>query len=88
LGVDTRRDGGGEGPIRALPYWNVDLSVKKNIRISERFSTEFQFLFLNVMNHLVFANPTLDISNPASWGVLNTQGNTPRQMEFGLRVRF
>jgi hypothetical protein len=88
LGVDTKRDGGGEGPIRALPYWNVDLSVKKNIRISERFSTEFQFLFLNVMNHLVFANPTLDISNPASWGVLNTQGNTPRQMEFGLRVRF
>jgi len=88
LGVDTKRDGGGEGPIRALPYWNVDLSVKKNIRISERFSTEFQFLFLNVMNHLVYANPTLDISNPASWGVLNTQGNTPRQMEFGLRVRF
>jgi Carboxypeptidase regulatory-like domain len=88
LGVDTRRDGSGEGPIRALPYWNVDLSVKKNIRISERFSTEFQFLFLNAFNHLVFANPTLDISNPASWGVLNTQGNTPRQMEFGLRVRF
>ncbi len=88
LGVDTRRDGAGEGPIRGLPYWNVDLSVKKNIRISERFSTEFQFLFLNVFNHLVFANPTQDISNPGSWGVLNTQGNTPRQIEFGLRFRF
>src|SRR6266478_5939180 len=88
LGVDTRRDGAGEGPIRGLPYWNVDLSVKKNIRISERFSTEFQFLFLNVFNHLVFANPTQDISNQGSWGVLNTQGNTPRQIEFCLRFRF
>jgi hypothetical protein len=88
LGVDMRRDGAGEGPTRGLPYWNMDLSVKKNIRISERFSTEFQFLFLNVMNHLVFANPVQDISNPGSWGVLNTQGNTPRQMEFGLRIRF
>jgi hypothetical protein len=36
----------------------------------------------------VFANPVQDISNPGSWGVLNTQGNTPRQMEFGLRIRF
>lgn len=88
LGVDMRRDGAGQGAIRGLPYWNVDLSVKKNIRISERFSTEFQFLFLNVFNHLVFANPVQDISNPGSWGVINTQGNTPRQMEFGIRVRF
>ncbi len=88
LGVDTRRDGAGEGPIRALPYWNVDLSVKKNLRISERFSTEVQFLFLNVFNHVVFANPTLDLSATDSWGVINSQGNTPRQMEFGLRVRF
>jgi hypothetical protein len=88
LGVDTRRDGAGLGPIRGLPYWNVDLSVKKNIKFSERFSTEFQFLFLNAFNHVVFANPTLDLSNPATWGVINTQGNTPRQMEFGLRLRF
>jgi hypothetical protein len=91
LGVDTRRDGSGEGPIRGLPYWNVDLSVRKNIRISERFSTEFQFLFLNALNHMQFAtsnSTTLDISSPKSWGVLNTQGNTPRQIEFGLRVRF
>jgi len=88
LGVDVRRDGAGEGPIRGLPYWNTDLSVKKNIRISERVSTEVQVLFLNVFNHVVFANPTLDLSDPTSWGVLSSQGNTPRQMEFGLRVRF
>src|SRR6266851_2782483 len=88
LGVDTRRDGAGLGPIRGQPYWNMDLSVKKNIRISERFSTEVQFLFLNVLNHVVFADPTLDLSATDSWGVINSQGNTPRQIEFGLRLRF
>jgi len=88
LGVDTRRDGAGEGPIRGLPYWNVDLSVKKNIRISERVSTEVQFLFLNVFNHVVFANPILDLSSASTWGVVSSQGNTPRQMEFGIRVKF
>ncbi len=88
LGVDTRRDGAGLGPIRGLPYWNIDLSVKKNLKISERFSAEVQFLFLNVLNHVVFANPTLDLSATDSWGVINSQGNTPRQMEFGLRLRF
>jgi hypothetical protein len=86
LGIDTRD--GGVGPIRGLAYWNADLSVRKNIRITERFSAQLQFLFLNVLNHMNFADPTLDISDPTSWGVLNHQGNNPRQMEFGLRVNF
>jgi hypothetical protein len=84
LGIDHRD--GGVGPISGLPYWNLDLSVKKNIRIAERFSTEFQVIFTNVLNHNVFADPTLDISNPSGWGVINHQINTPRKMEFGLRV--
>jgi len=86
LGIDKRD--AGSGPIRGLPYWNMDLSVRKNIRITERVSTEFQFLFLNVLNHMQFSDPTLSTTSPSSWGVLNTQGNTPRQMEFGLRVTF
>jgi hypothetical protein len=86
LGIDTRD--AGTGPIRGLPYWNMDLSVRKNIRVTERVSAEFQFLFLNVLNHMQFADPTLSTTSPSSWGVLNNQGNTPRQMEFGLRVNF
>jgi hypothetical protein len=86
LGIDKRD--GGLGPIRGLPYWNADLSIKKNIRITERVNTELQFLFLNVFNHNQLANPTLDLSDPTSWGVLSSQANAPRQMEFGLRVSF
>ena len=87
LGIDQRD--GGQGPVRGLPYWNMDLSVRKNIKLTERFNTEFQFLFLNVLNHNQFADPVrLDLTALTNWGVLNRQGNNPRQMEFGLRVSF
>ena len=86
LGIDG--NDAGLGPTRGLPYWNLDLSVRKNIRISERFSTEFQFLCLNTLNHMVFANPSQSLGNLSSWGALTTQGNTPRQMEFGIRFKF
>jgi hypothetical protein len=66
----------------------MDFSVRKNIKLTERFNTEFQFLFLNIFNHMDFANPSFTTVSPASWGVLTTQGNTPRQIEFGLRVNF
>jgi hypothetical protein len=71
-----------------MPYWNVDLSVRKNFKVTERFSADASVIFTNVLNHMQFANPILDISDPTSWGVLNTQGNTPRQMEFGIRLSF
>jgi hypothetical protein len=36
----------------------------------------------------VFSNPTVDPTNPGSIGVVNSQGNNPRQMQFGLRFQF
>jgi hypothetical protein len=91
LGFDTKQ--GGFGVPRGLNYWNVDLSVKKMFKISERFSTEFQVVFTNLFNHNQFGDPSgdlLDTSNPASWGTLpGTVTNTsPRQMEFGARLNF
>jgi hypothetical protein len=86
LGINFRD--GGAGQLRGLPYWNMDLSVRKNIKITERVNAEAQFLFLNVLNHMQFSDPSLNVFSLTSWGVLNSQGNTPRQMEFGLRVSF
>jgi len=86
LGVDGQD--AGVGPIRGLPYWNLDMSLRKNIKLTERFSAEFQFLCLNTLNHMQFSDPTLQMGSPSNWGQLSTQGNTPRQMEFGLRLKF
>jgi hypothetical protein len=86
LGLDTGT--GGVGIFRGLPYWNVDVRVTKNVRIVERVSAEFQFVTTNVFNHPVFFDPGLDPTNPGSFGVINSQGNNPRAMQFGIRLSF
>ncbi len=86
LGVDEHD--GGDGPIRGLPYLNVDLSVKKMLVVREKASLEFSGIMFNALNHLDFANPSLSILVPAGFGVTKTQGNSPRQIQMGLRASF
>jgi hypothetical protein len=86
LGIDTRT--GGLGQFRGLPYWNLDLSIKKNVKFTERVNSEFQIVFTNVLNHNQFLDPVLDITSPGTFGAITIQGNTPRTMEFGARVSF
>ena len=92
LGFDTHD--GGFGVLRGMRYWNVDLQIRKQFNITERVSTEFQVIFLNVFNHDQFLDPSgdfLDTSNPAGWGTLPGQESSPwspRSMEFGIRVNF
>jgi len=88
LGLDTGTGGNGS-VITGLAYWNVDARVTKNIKIWERVNTEFQFVAHNVFNHPVFFNPNLNPSaGVGSFGVVNAQGNDPRQLQFGLRLSF
>jgi len=53
----------------------------------------FTAQFSNIMNHFQPgstspASSFLSIDNPTTFGVINTQANTPRQIEFGLRLHF
>jgi hypothetical protein len=94
LGYDTHD--GGIGVCRGMPYWNVDLSVKKQVNITERMNVQFQFVFTNLFNHNQLGDPAgeyLDTSTASSWGTLpgsiSYQGNTfMRQIQFGLRFNF
>jgi len=86
LGLDTHV--GGQGNIRGMPYFNLDFSVVKDIKFTERVGFSFQSVFTNLLNHNQLDDPTLDPTNPSGWGVLSTQGSNPRQMEFGFRIRF
>jgi hypothetical protein len=86
LGLDTKDCGA--GCISGLPYWNMDLSVKKNIRVAESVSLEIQGIFANVLNH----NQWLDANfyglyNNTGWGALGGEA-LPRNIEVGIRVRF
>jgi hypothetical protein len=84
--MDTRT--GGLGQLRGLPYWNMNLGIKKNVRITERFNVDASFSFINVLNHNQLLDPVLDITSAPDWGSITTQGSTPRTMEFGIRVNF
>jgi Carboxypeptidase regulatory-like domain len=92
LGVDTRD--GGFGVLTGVPFWNVDMSVKKNIRVAERVSVELQGVFANVFNHNQFLDPQgMGLGSPGSFGNMLGSAQAPpvggnRQIEIAGRVRF
>ena len=90
LGID--QSCGGYANLRGLPSWNVDASLLKDIGVWKegRVGATLSFLFTNVTNHVVMNNPGSngDLGNPGVFGRITSQSNTPRNMEFGLRVHF
>jgi hypothetical protein len=86
LGIDTKNPG--VGPFMGQPYWNLDGQIKKDIRIMESATFEFSFIATNMLNHRQFGDPSDSISDPGGFGVLDSQANSPRQMEFGGRITF
>ena len=90
---------GGYGPIRNLPTWNLDASLNKNIFIAKegRVAATLSFQFTNLLNHFQAAGPSsLALTSPTTFGRITasaisgtaTLGNTPRNVEFGLRIHF
>jgi hypothetical protein len=92
LASDTRT--GRDRPLRGFWFKNLDLRVGKVTEFRERLKLEYSFDFFNAFNHPTFLDPTLDTTNLANFGVVNTQlipanRNTgSRWIQFGLRVDF
>ncbi|HEV2289643.1 MAG TPA: carboxypeptidase-like regulatory domain-containing protein [Candidatus Acidoferrales bacterium] len=88
LGYDGQIGGG--GPLTGLPFWNLDLGINKNIKITEKFSGTMYFDFTNVTNHMQPNDPSFNLYDTSSWGVLggggNLQGNNPRQLQLGVSI--
>jgi hypothetical protein len=75
--------------LRTVPRWNVDLGVHKTVALfREGMGADFSFQFTNVMNHVVMGSPTLTVTTPSTFGRITSAANTPRNMEFGLRLHF
>jgi hypothetical protein len=96
LGLDNRD--GGSGILTGLAYWNMDFSIKKNVRVTEGVSLEFQGVFANVLNHNQWLDPLGNFNvalfeGPSGFGNLGggsaqEQAGGNRQIELGARVRF
>jgi outer membrane receptor protein involved in Fe transport len=73
--------------IRSDGVRNFDLSMFKNFRVVERVNVQFRAEFLNAFNTPRFGSPNTSVTS-SSFGVISSQANSPRQIQFGLKILF
>jgi len=74
--------------LHAMPRWNADFSIAKNLQLTERLKMNFSAELLNSFNAVFFNNPTLNLNNKTAFGVFTSQANTPRRVLLGMKVQF
>jgi hypothetical protein len=73
---DVRNDG-----IR-----NFDLSLFKDFRATEKLTAQFRAEFLNAFNTPRFGGLASGNVTSSSFGVITSQANAPRQVQFGVKL--
>jgi hypothetical protein len=86
VGIDTTSGAGGQ--LRGLPRWNLDLALSRKFRVNERWSVLFSAQLFNAVNTVQFADPSVSLQSPQSFGVLSSQLNAPRVLQLGLHIDF
>jgi hypothetical protein len=66
---------------------NWDFSIAKNTPITERLNLRFTAEFYNAFNRPRFGAPGNQVGNPL-FGLVTSQVNQPRAIQFGLRLDF
>ncbi len=77
---------GGRDNIIGPSYQNIDFVLSRNIRVTERWSVQIRAEMFNTFNHPNFNLPVQTFDDP-SFGKL-TSAMDPRQIQFGLKIRF
>jgi hypothetical protein len=72
---------------RADGQKNFDMSLIKSTGISERVAVDFRAEFYNIFNRTQLGKPDTNF-NGASFGQITSQYNSPRVIQFGLKVHF
>lgn len=73
--------------LRAPGIANWDLSLFKEFSATERFKFQLRSEFFNAFNRVQFGTPNQNASTN-QLGVISSQANTPRQIQFGLKLLF
>jgi hypothetical protein len=80
-----------EPNARGFGYYNEDFSVIKRFPFNwptEASNIEIRWEVFNLFNRTTFNNPNSDINDPASFGRVTGQANTPRNMQFAIKLNF
>ena len=82
----------GRGVYAGPGLVDVDLSLFKNVAMSERFHLQFRSEFFNLLNRTNLGTPNATVfsgtSISPSAGLITTLATMPRQIQFGLKLIF
>ncbi len=71
--------------IRSFWGLNENISLAKTFVITESIRVDFRGEAFNLLNRTIFGTGSTNL-NAGTFGVVQNQANTPRQMQFGLKV--
>ena len=73
--------------VRAPGVNNFDLSLFKSFHPLEKLTLQFHAEAFNAFNRVQFGVPNQVLSS-GQFGVISSQANTPRQIQFALKLLF
>jgi hypothetical protein len=73
--------------IRQDSVQQLDFSIFKDIKITERITTQFRAEWFNFTNTPIFSNPNTTVG-AAAFGRVTAQANAPRQTQLALKILF
>ena len=69
------------------PLVELDFSVSKNFRLTEKRGLEFRTEFFNIMNHPIFGQPNTTVGTP-SFGTITGTRVDSREIQFALKLNY
>ncbi len=73
--------------LKAAGINNWDLAIFKKTHIKEDVNVEFRMEAFNLFNRVQFAAPSTD-RNGTTFGIITSQANRPRILQFALRLHY
>jgi Carboxypeptidase regulatory-like domain len=74
--------------LRGPKTINEDISLLKNLHITERKYFEFRLSAFNALNRHIFPAPDTNMASATFGYITSPQGNTPRNVQLGLKFYF
>jgi hypothetical protein len=68
--------------------WDVDTLIEKGTQIRESVRLTFRAELFNAFNAVIFSGPTTSVTSATFGKIILSQSNTPRQVQFSLRLGF
>jgi hypothetical protein len=74
--------------LRGPTSYDMDLSLKKNLKITEKWNAVLDVSAYNVTNVTIFSGPAVNVGSPSTFGQVSGQSNASRDIQLSLRINY